>query len=149
MFWNIWNTNISINIICYSYSRLYQSYNAFKPNNTYIWRFKRLHKHQVFCSECIITCTCIIFSWTAVTGESEMLWRFCHPSEVQYKLIRENKRPGTTIFPNLRVVSNTAYTYGVAPGAYYIPIKQAHHSCKVFLQYAPVKPPSLLFLSNF
>lgn len=47
------------------------------------------------------------------------------------------------------MVSNTAYTYGVAPGAHYTQIKQAHHSCKAFLQYEPVKPPSLLFLSNF
>lgn len=47
------------------------------------------------------------------------------------------------------MVSNTAYTYGVAPGAYYVQMKQAHHSCKAFLQYQPVKPPSLLFLSNF
>ena len=141
--------NISINVICYSYTRLYHSYNAFKPNKIYIRRFKQLHKHQVFCFECIITCIHTIFSWAVVRGESEMVWKFCHPSEVQYKLIQENKRPGTTIFLKLRLVSNTAYTYGVAPGAYYLQITQAHHSCKVFLQYEPVKPPTLPFVSNF
>lgn len=93
--------------------------------------------------------TCIIFSWAVVRSESEIVRLFCHPFEVQYKLSQENKRPDTTNFLKLGMVSNTAYTYGVAPGAHYIQIKQAHHSCTAFLQYKPVKPPSLLFPSNF
>lgn len=37
--------------------------------------------------------------------------------------MQENKRLGTTILLKLRMVSNTAYTYGVAPAAYYVQIK--------------------------
>lgn len=53
------------------------------------------------------------------------------------------------IFLKLRIMSNIAYTYSVAPGAYYVQIKQAHHSYKTFLQYEPVKPCFLLLLCNF